>query len=598
MALLVILAAGILPVTQSQAHVCGPARLTMKVGDVLIWQITADLQEILTDYTPTGSPNIGVVIMSPETPFFAHHGVITLVATGIGKTTFSWNWFYAATGAGGPCQCEVTVDGFTDAPITAADAFFSIVSDDPVNTFTGEFLLDEGFDLFLNSPMPLYFKRYYASRLDMRTVSGSSMGRQWLHNYDWRLYRSDNLIQIVDLNGRLLEIELDVGNWIQTRNLAVPIQHVEEGADYVLGDPRSQLFYVFNPDGRLIRIEDGKGNVLSLSYTGNRLGGVSDGLGREFNFTYNASGLLTTVSDGVRTIGFEYNDQNLTIFWDALGGATFYSYDEDHQFEGLLTERVLPEGDIRVSMLYDDNGRVVEQKDALGNTWRFTYESGTTTQIDPLGQTQRYVYSDDGRLLSYEDELGHIILLDYDVMGRRYRITDRLGNVSSESYHEASGLPASRTDAEGRSTFFTYEPWSNNGITFYQVSRVSYPDGTAENYAYDAKGNLSTWTDESGYMSSYSYDALGQVVEVSNPSGGIGSWTYDGSGRLNTARNALGAITNFGWDPLGRLESVFHPDGSTNHFSWDSFDQLLSITDENGNLARFSYDGNGRIIQR
>ena len=597
--LLIILAAVIFPVTPSQAHQCGPTAITMKVGDVLIWQMTADLQEIFTDYTPVSVPDIGVVIMSPDFAFLEHHGVITLVATGIGITNFIWSWFYAETNASGVCALEVTVDGFTNAPITAADAFFSVVSDDPVNTFTGEFLLDAGFDLFLNGPMPLYFKRYYASKLYLRTASGSSMGRQWLHNYQWHLFRFDNRIHIIDSNGRLLEFELDVGQWSQVRNVAVPFQLVEEGSDYVLGDPRSQLFYVFSPDGKLIRIEDGKGNVLSLSYTEDLLGTVSDGLGRELIFTYNASGLLTAVSDGFRSIGLEYNGQNLSIFSDALGGTTSYAYDEDHQIEGLLTAIVLPEGDVRVSMLYDADGRVVEQTDALANTWRFTYESGTTTQMNPLGQTQRHVYSDDGKLLSYEDESARVISLDYDLAGRRYRITDRLGNVSSESYHEASGLPVSRTNAEGNTTLFEYAPWSTRGITFYQVSRVSYPDGTVENYEYDPMmGNLLTWTDESGNITSYSYDALGHVVAISNPLGGIGSWIYDGSGRLTSFQNALGIVTNFSWDPLGRLESILHPDGSTNNFSWDSFDQLLDSTDENGNVVRYSYDGNGRIIQR
>ncbi|HVR75963.1 MAG TPA: hypothetical protein VMT52_16650, partial [Planctomycetota bacterium] len=83
------------------AHQCGPTQIQLAHGEIFHWQITADLTEVLSDYTPLDTGNPNVAIISPAIPFLDHHGLFTIVATGFGETTFKVHWFYEETGFSG-----------------------------------------------------------------------------------------------------------------------------------------------------------------------------------------------------------------------------------------------------------------------------------------------------------------------------------------------------------------------------------------------------------------------------------------------------------------------------------------------------------------
>ena len=79
---------------------------------------------------------------------------------------------------------------------------------------------------------------------------------------------------------------------------------------------------------------DGHGNQHTVTYDLNngQMETVSDGLGRTLTFTYNNSAIpkISVVSDGTRSVSFEYTDPNdteyLTRATDALLGVTDYTY--------------------------------------------------------------------------------------------------------------------------------------------------------------------------------------------------------------------------------------------------------------------------------
>lgn len=97
-------------VANLHAHQCGPTQIQLAPGEVFEYQITADLIEVLSDYTPLDTGNPNVAILSPAIPFLAHHGVFTIIATGFGETKFRIHWFYAETGASNICEVTVVVD--------------------------------------------------------------------------------------------------------------------------------------------------------------------------------------------------------------------------------------------------------------------------------------------------------------------------------------------------------------------------------------------------------------------------------------------------------------------------------------------------------
>src|SRR3990167_2539583 len=102
-----------LTIRVTYAHECGPGQISMRAGETAQWQITADLTEDITHYTPVIIGNPSVAKMEPNIPFEEHHGLFTFTAIGEGKTEFSINWFYNPTGAGGDCTVIVAVEKHT-----------------------------------------------------------------------------------------------------------------------------------------------------------------------------------------------------------------------------------------------------------------------------------------------------------------------------------------------------------------------------------------------------------------------------------------------------------------------------------------------------
>ena len=82
-----------------------------------------------------------------------------------------------------------------------------------------------------------------------------------------------------------------------------------------------------------------------------------------------------------------------------------------------------------------------------------------------------------------------------------------------------------RTDATGLTLTYDY-----NALN--QVTRVTYPDGKFENYAYSTccPRLLDSVTDRAGRTSRFTYDALRQLIQEIDPEGGLTQYGYDANG--------------------------------------------------------------------
>lgn len=75
----------------------------------------------------------------------------------------------------------------------------------------------------------------------------------------------------------------------------------------------------FNSSGQISSLTNAAGAVASFSYAGGLLSGVTNSAtSRQLSLTYSGS-LISSVSDGSRTVSYGYNNGNLTSFTDALG---------------------------------------------------------------------------------------------------------------------------------------------------------------------------------------------------------------------------------------------------------------------------------------
>jgi RHS repeat-associated protein len=428
-------------------------------------------------------------------------------------------------------------------------------------------------------------------------VMPGSLGINWAHNFDTRLTRFSNRLDIVTFEGLSIQFLQTNNVWQQINPLAIPFQLVESGTNYVLGDPRDNRLYTFDQAGELIAIADGKGNVQTLTYTNNVLVAVSDGLGRTLTLTYEGFEQLASVTDGTRTVSFGYWFFNtLYAVTNTLGGVTTYNYDFSRPQSALLTEKVLPQGNARFVHTYDSSGRVTSQV-AMGlfTNW-ISYLGNTTITTNALGLVRTYTHSPNGELSSYTDETNQTVTVFSNTNGQRSAIRDRLGNITGMAYHPASGRLAALTNAAGGITRYAYSSHTVSGITFYDLSQITFPDGATESFTYDPNGNLTNRTDRAGNHWSYTYNNRGQVLTAVNPLGGTTTYTYNADGTPASMTDSdLPGATVFGYDGLRRLTNWVHPDGSSASLMFDLEDRVASISDEQNHTYTYAYDANGNV---
>lgn len=475
-------------------------------------------------------------------------------------------------------------------------------TDDPVSTATGELYFDVP-DLSIGGPFPLSFSRYYAALLLDDGYVSSTLGNNWMHNFDLKLISSASALSVVYYGGKIIEFEKSGTDWTLKNAEPIIYQLIDSGSGWLLLDPSRNLIYSFDNTGKLITIQDRNGNTQTLTYTGDQLARVTDGLGRAFSFSY-TGGKLTQVQDDTaptdpkRSILFTYTGDNLTAYTDAEGHTTSYSYTDAGELVGLMTAQTRPEGNTPFTQTFDEQGRVNNQTDGYGNTLTLDYDTpseGITTLTDALSNMIQHTHENRKNFTEQQDSDGETFAITYDVNGRRTSLKDRLGDTSSVSYHEATGFISSYTDAMGNTVLYTYTPQAQAGFTFYNLTRIDYPDGSSTAMVYDAFGNMLTLTDPAGDTWNYTYNEMGQVLTQKNPMNGLTSYAYNTDATLSTVEDHFNNITRFTYDSYKRLTQISFPDMTTRTFTYNSNDQLLTVTDENGKTTAFTYNDNGNV---
>ena len=172
------------------------------------------------------------------------------------------------------------------------------------------------------------------------------------------------------------------------------------------------------------------------------------------------------------------------------------------------------------NIIYDDYGRVVEERHASGRSVRYLYNGDTTTIIedsisivktynprkelikvsDPSGDVE-YAIRADGQFSSVK---AHEVTtyFGYDQYGRQVSISDPSAGMHTFNYR-SDGLLDSETDANGRTIAYIYDNYGRLG----QMIR---PEMTST-YSYDSLNRLSSLLSDNGTGEQYFYDSFGRL---------------------------------------------------------------------------------------
>ena len=557
------------------------------------------------------APDPSIASVAPVAPFDGFSSTKTVrwdikgLATGTTDAIFYWDYPPHGPTAKGSFTVEVNV---IPQPSCCANIVQIAPANDPVNTRTGGLFAFEKRDLNLGGPLPLYFERYYDSGLTSDGNITSALGINRAHNFDMRMttggfaslsnFNEPGTADIVTGRGRVIHFfqanDPSFGfstGWFLVGRQDIPYKLVQTGTTFRMADPTTQTIYDFDQNtGNLVAIEDDRGNKLTLSYTSNQLTTVTDGV-RTLTFIYSGNN-LAQVGDGTRNVGFTYDGSgNLKTATDADGHATTYSYNGNN----FLTSGTLPLGNVPISQVIA-TGTVTSQTQFTGTT-TFVYNPNSTVQTDPVGATTTYIYSPTGQLAGMVDAVGNTISMSSDSTGRRNSVTNRLGHATNIIYDPASGLPAQITDAGGETTTYAYlARTDSNGLTFFDIAKITHPDGSTESFLHDKFGNLTAATDVHGKKTLYTYNTHSQPLTMTNPLGGVITFTYDASNRLATVHDSDTQPDSITYDGLGRILRITHPDTTHSDFTYTNTDRYATVTDELGHAQTFVYDSNDVLV--
>lgn len=185
---------------------------------------------------------------------------------------------------------------------------------------------------------------------------------------------------------------------------------------------------------------------------------------------------------------------------------------------------------------YDSANRLISTTDAEGISESYQYDAvgNRVAVINRLGGRTDFGYDNLNRL-SYE----YVHAAVYDLNGAQtaagyYKSTygyDDVGNLVGR--HEAYGL------AERRTTLFAYDKLGRlTSKTLPPVLQFDPPSGgdtlvtPVETYQYDARGNLILTIDPAGAKTFSYYDADNRKIAEISPVGQYKSWSYDGQGHV------------------------------------------------------------------
>ncbi|MBC7266843.1 MAG: RHS repeat protein, partial [Coriobacteriia bacterium] len=256
---------------------------------------------------------------------------------------------------------------------------------------------------------------------------------------------------------------------------------------------------------------------------------------------------------------------------DATGTVTHHEY--DLLGNETLSWRQARDGSWcdRTAKTYDAEGRVLTETRYLADTAGQPSAAATVTHsYDQMG---REISSDDSKVADYA-------LTRYDARGNATVTWPEGSDTSSltaaaRTEYDAYGRVC-RELAPGAETSATVTTYYPNSL----VKRVTNPDGSWTEHAYDQAGNTVKETKPT---------EDGRTTDT--------TFGYDVGGRKISETSSDGATTTFGYDLAGRQVSAASEGATPTVSVYNTVGWKLSETDPDGVVKTWTYDACGRVLE-
>jgi YD repeat-containing protein len=488
-----------------------------------------------------------------------------------------------------------------------------VLTDSAQNVYT---FGSDGKVLSWTNPQGLGFTYEYTDSLLSRVVDPST------ERYLTFTYDNSQLTAVADQTGRSVSFTYATGGDLATVTdvRGKTSTYSYDGFHHLteLTDPLSnnQFRNVYDSQGRVKEQYDAN-NKLTRSITygspdsnSNTANIVTNALGNNITYTYDARGVLTGTTDPLSDSTTRTYDSNFRLTgvsapaghtvqatWSDNGINQLSSTDAGNilttrQYDSLnnLTHVIVDPSGKHEETSYTYQGKLLTSTtNASGKTTTYTYTTSAEapqppgllkTTTDPLSHTTTYAYNEFGQQISVTDTLDHTTLYSYDNLGRLVDTTDPQGQVTHNEYNPAGLITSSVRN---------YDPnRPQNDQNLYNLTTT---------YEYDDAGRQTQVTDTLGHATHYEYDSNGRLIHTTDAMDKVTSSEYDDEGNLVATIDALDKRTEYHFDANGRSTGSLDPTG---HGATNSFDvptNISTVTDALGHETAFQYDALNRVIK-
>lgn len=515
---------------------------------------------------------------------------------------------------------------------------------DPINTIDGSITLDE-IDISLPCPaFDLDFQRTYNSRLPVDAFCG--LGPGWRHSWDWSLTtetntaygnRAGDFVVLRSGNAQAFWFLAQTnGTYLAPEDAPLILAAIQNG--YRVTWPGGNNAD-FSTVGALVRLADGFGMGLSLTYDQDRLTQVAHDNGRTLTFAYAGDRLTRVDVDSPAnpiSLLFGYDASNrlagVTRLAGSLSNLTNYAYENTCN---ALTQRVNAAGHVFAYGVACHTqtpavGGAPASLVARGTSMALNgyYYSHTLSYTNPGGFCTRVTYNrgDTNTVLDYTYDPAAMRL--HSITGPGVPGTAAWSNTFSRFAYDPAGNIITNTVQDGPSgemltAIATYDARHNilaNGLA-YGSNAVS---GWTMN-EWNTDDTLAATTDPAGhraeilytnglpsliractvpgvgYETRLFYDANGLPIAVTNANGHGLANEYDNAGYLRRMIPALGPDATFERDDLGRVIAIIQPGENgprTNSVVLDGVGRVLAATRPDGRSATFGFNKLGNLTNQ
>jgi RHS repeat-associated protein len=382
-------------------------------------------------------------------------------------------------------------------------------------------------------------------------------------------YSSHLLTQITDPNGNETKIAYDSSNRV------------------------SLITFVTN-------LSTGSGPTTSFAY-GALLTTLTNANNHSVVYNFDSLGRVTSTHySGVPGTSTSYTTNNdVASVSDGLGNQTTYSYDANNNLTSIVVPVGTAPGDfstMTTSFTYTDSAHPyypTSQTDPQGNTLAYTYDANgnLVSTVDDLttNNTYSYTYNSDGTLDTITDAMGGVTTYGYDSSGNLTSVTPPSPLGQTTIVPDTLSRVASRTDGKGQVTTYTYDDLD-------RITQILYNNGSTEDYTFDADGNQTQLVDSTG-TTTYTYDALNRLKTKTFPNGSHITDNYDGLGNITSETQGINTYT-YSYDSKDRISTVTDPGGGQVTYSYNSADWVVQMSYPlSPATMAFDYDHAGRITK-